>query len=33
MKNAYKVFVGKPDGKSHSELTVDGRILQWILGK
>jgi hypothetical protein len=32
MRNAYNVFVGKPDGKSHSEdLHVDGKIIEWIL--
>jgi hypothetical protein len=35
MKNAYRVLVGKPEGKSHSEnLGTDGNIiLEWILGK
>jgi hypothetical protein len=33
MRNAYKILVGKPEGKIHSEdLSVDGRIiLKWIL--
>jgi hypothetical protein len=33
MRNAYKIFVGKPEGKNYSEdLGVDGRIiLDWIL--
>jgi hypothetical protein len=35
MKNAYKILVGKTEGKSHSKnLGVDGRIiLAWILRK
>jgi hypothetical protein len=35
VRNAYKIVVGKPEGKDHSEdLGVDGRIiLEWILGK
>jgi hypothetical protein len=35
VRNAYKFFVGKPDGKNHSEdLGVDGRVLsELILGK
>jgi len=35
IRNAYKIFVGKPEGKKHSEdLGVDGRIMfEWILGK
>jgi hypothetical protein len=35
MRNAYKILVGKPEGKNHSEdLDVDGRtILEWMLGK
>jgi hypothetical protein len=34
MTNAYKLSVGKREGKNHSEdLGIDGRlILQWILG-
>jgi hypothetical protein len=34
-KNAYKMLVGKPKGRYHSEdLGVDGRIiLKWILRK
>jgi len=33
MRNAYKIFVGKPEGKTHSEnLGIDGKILlDWIL--
>jgi hypothetical protein len=32
---AYKVWIGKSEGKNHSgDLGVDGRIiLKWILGK
>jgi hypothetical protein len=32
--NAYKILVGEPEGKNHSEdLDVDGKIiLEWILG-
>jgi hypothetical protein len=34
MTNAYKIFVGKPEGKNHlDDLVVDGRILKWILWK
>jgi hypothetical protein len=35
MRNAYKILVGKPAGKSYSEdLDVDGRIvLEWVLWK
>jgi hypothetical protein len=35
MRKAYKVMVGKPEGKNHSEdLSVDRRIiLEWILRK
>jgi hypothetical protein len=35
IRNAYKILVGKPEGKNHSEnLSVDGRIIsEWILGK
>jgi hypothetical protein len=35
MRNAYKILVGKHEGKNHSEdLGVDGGIiLEWILGK
>jgi hypothetical protein len=35
MRNAYKMLVGKPEGKRSLEhLGVDGRIiLEWILGK
>jgi hypothetical protein len=35
MRNAYKIFVGKLEGKRNSEeLCVDGKIiLEWILGK
>jgi len=35
MRNAYKIFVGKPEGKNYSEdLGVDGKIiLEWILRK
>jgi hypothetical protein len=34
MKNAYKMYIGKPEGKNHFEdLDVDGKIiLEWILG-
>jgi hypothetical protein len=35
MRNVYKILVGKPEGKSHSEeLSVDRKItLECILGK
>jgi len=35
IRNAYKIVVGKYEGKNYSEdLGVDGRItLEWILGK
>jgi hypothetical protein len=35
MRNVFKILVGKPEGKNHSEeLGVDGWIiLEWILGK
>jgi hypothetical protein len=34
MRNAYKILVGKPEGKNHSEdLGVDGRMLKCTLGK
>jgi len=35
MKNAYKILIGKPEVKKHSEdLGVDGKVmLEWILGK
>jgi hypothetical protein len=35
MRNAYKILVGKPEGRNYSEdLVVDGRIiLEWILEK
>jgi hypothetical protein len=35
MRNAYKILVGKPEGKNHSgDLGVDGKIiLEWILRK
>jgi hypothetical protein len=35
MKIAYKILIGKPEGKNHSEdLGIDGRmILELILGK
>jgi hypothetical protein len=35
MRNAYKILVGKPEGKYHAEdLRVDRRIiLEWILGE
>jgi len=35
MRNAYKISVGKPEGKNHSEDPgVDGKILlEWILVK
>ena len=33
-RGAYRVFVGRPDGKNHLEdLCVDGRILKWIFKK
>jgi hypothetical protein len=34
MRNAYRIFVGKPEWRDHSEdLGVDGRvILEWMLG-
>jgi hypothetical protein len=32
MRNAYKILVGKPEMKGHSEdLRVDGNISEWIL--
>jgi hypothetical protein len=35
MRNAYKILVGKPEEKNHSEdLSIDGRIIaQWMVGK
>jgi hypothetical protein len=35
MRKVYKILVGKPEGKNHSEnLGLDARIiLKWILGK
>jgi hypothetical protein len=35
MKNAYKIFIGKPEGKRPREdLGIDGIIIiEWILGK
>jgi hypothetical protein len=36
MRNAYKIFVGKPEGKRYhlEDQVVDGRIiLKWILKK
>jgi hypothetical protein len=35
MRNAYNIFVGKPEGKRPLEdLVVDGRImLEWMLGR
>jgi hypothetical protein len=35
MRNAYKILVGKPDGRDHSEdLGIGGRIIiKWILEK
>jgi hypothetical protein len=34
IRNAYKVLVAKPEGKSCLEdLDVDERVLQWILKK
>jgi hypothetical protein len=35
MRNAYKILIGKPEGKNHSEeLGVDGKIiLEWFLRK
>jgi hypothetical protein len=33
-RGAYRVLVGRPDGKNHLEdLGVDGRILKWIFKK
>jgi hypothetical protein len=36
MRNAYSIFVGKPEGKRDhlEELVIDGKIiLEWILRK
>jgi hypothetical protein len=34
MLNAHNILVGKPKRKNYLEdLGVDGRILEWILGK
>jgi hypothetical protein len=36
MRNAYKIFIGKPEGKRHHSegVGVDGKIiLEWILRK
>jgi hypothetical protein len=35
MRNAFRILIGKPGGKNHSEdLGVDsGIILKWIFGK
>jgi hypothetical protein len=34
MRNAFKILVGKPEGRNHAEdLGVDDNILEWILGK
>jgi hypothetical protein len=35
MRNAYKILVGKPEGKSHlNNVDMDGRIMsKWILRK
>jgi len=35
MKNAYKILIGKPEGRDHLEdLDLDGKIIsEWILGK
>jgi hypothetical protein len=34
MRNACKTFIGKPEGKrSAVDLVIDGRILEWTLGK
>jgi hypothetical protein len=35
MRNAYRIFVGKPEGMTHlDDLGVGGRIiLEWILAK
>jgi hypothetical protein len=33
-RKAYKVLVGKPEGKrSGEDLGIDGNILKWILNK
>jgi len=32
--NAYRVLVGKPEGRDHSEnLGVDGKMSEWIIKK
>jgi hypothetical protein len=35
MRNAYKIFVGKPEGMNHLEdVNIDGKIMfEWYLGK
>jgi hypothetical protein len=34
MRNAYKILVGKPEGKRPLKIGVEGKIiLEWILGK
>jgi hypothetical protein len=34
MRNAYRILVGKPEGKGHSEeLGVNEEIVEWVLGK
>jgi len=32
MRNAYKILVRKPEGKTPRDLGVDGKILEWTLG-
>jgi hypothetical protein len=33
-RNSYKIFVGEPEGRDHSEdPDEEGRISEWILGK
>jgi hypothetical protein len=34
VSNAYRIFVGKPEGKRRLDLSIDGSIiLKWILRK
>jgi len=33
MRNAYIIFVGKPEGKRPEDLGIDRKISEWILGK